>query len=67
MSRTIYLFVKIDLGNSGMQTSAQVAEALRKVAKRLEDNGYLENEEIQTLSRGIMDTNGNSVGEWGIG
>lgn len=66
MSRPTELFVRIEIGNDGMMTSAQVAEALRNIAKRLEDNRYLENEECFQLSRGVMDANGNTIGEWGF-
>ena len=66
MSKPDQVFVRISLGNDAMQTSQDVALALRKIAKRIEDNGYLEDEEIESLTRGVMDQNGQSVGEWGF-
>lgn len=60
------MFLRIRLGNDAMSTSTDVAAALRKVASRLEEKGYLEDEEMQSLVRGIMDTNGSTVGEWGF-
>lgn len=66
MSLPDELFVRITLGNDAMRTSSDVAAALRKVASRLEENGYLEDEEIQSLVRGIMDRNDSTVGEWGF-
>lgn len=66
MGRVSELFVRVELGNDVMQTSKQVADTLRRIAQRLEDTGYMEDEEIQSLNRGVMDTNGNSVGEWGF-
>ena len=47
----------IDLGNDAMQTADDVAEALRRVAKRLEAD--------RDLSSGLIrDLNGNTVGVW---
>lgn len=60
------MFLRIALGNDAMRTSSDVANALRKVADRLEQSQYLEDEEIQSLIRGIMDRNGSTVGEWGF-
>lgn len=66
MSRPIEFFVRIEIGNDYMKTSADIAESLRAIARRLEANQYLEDTEIQSISRGIMDANGNTVGEWGF-
>lgn len=66
MCRPFEVFLRIELGNDAMQTSADVATALRKVADRLEEKGYLEDEEVSSLTRGIMDLNGRTVGEWGL-
>ena len=52
--------LRIDLGNSAMQTAGDVAAALRDVAARLD--------ECPTWERGdrgnIVDKNGNTVGTW---
>lgn len=66
MCRPNEVFLRIELGNDAMQSSADVATALRKVAERLEEKGYLEDEEVSSLTRGIMDHNGRTVGEWGL-
>lgn len=65
MCRPNEVFLRIELGNDAMQSSTDVATALRKVAERLEEKGYLEDEEVSSLTRGIMDLNGRTVGEWG--
>ena len=66
MSLPNEMFLRIELGNDAMRTSTDVATALRKVAERLEEKGYLEDEEMNSLNRGIMDLNGRTVGEWGF-
>lgn len=60
------MFVRIDIGNDAMCTDDDVIRALRQVIQRIQDNRYLEAEETQSLCRGIMDRNGNTVGEWGF-
>lgn len=50
--------LNIKLGNDAMQTPEDIAEALRKVANALDD-GFL-----STSNHGILDVNGNTVGEW---
>lgn len=52
----------IKMGNSAMQTVDDIAEVLRKVAKRIEGSGNT-GEDFGP----IMDTNGNKVGEWSHG
>jgi len=54
--------LKISLGNEAMQCPNDVAEALRKLAKKLDavDDFAL------TDGGKIMDANGNSVGEWSV-
>ncbi len=53
----------IDLGNEEMQTPMNVAEALRKLATKLErDYNALDCD----LGGKIMDLNGNSVGKWEV-
>ena len=60
MSRV--LFVRIEMSNDAMQTSFDVAEALRSIAERFVNNDYVEfGDEVV---RGIHDENGNTVGEW---
>jgi len=59
----------INLGNAGMSTSEHVANALRAVAKRVENNEYVETCEDdmgELITRGIDDDNGNRVGEWSL-
>ena len=46
----------IDLGNDAMQTGEDVAEALRRIATKLERSGH--------ESGLVMDLNGNKVGTW---
>lgn len=58
-------YVEIECGNDAMQTSKQVAEALRVVADRVEDNDYCE-VASDDLVRGIKDENGNTVGSFGF-
>jgi hypothetical protein len=54
--------LKINLGNEAMQCPSDVAEALRKLAKKLDgvDDFAL------TDGGKVMDSNGNSVGEWSV-
>ena len=54
--------LSIELDNDAMQTASEVAEALRKLADRLE-RGDLR-EQTTPHGGGIMDINGNTVGEW---
>ena len=53
--------LEIELGNAEMRTSGQVAHALIDVASRIMNNRYPASKEIE---RGIMDANGNCVGNW---
>jgi hypothetical protein len=66
MTKANELFVRLDIGNVGMETSKHLADALRKIASRLEANEYVEDQEVESLTRGVMDHNGNTVGEWGL-
>jgi hypothetical protein len=52
--------LKIELGNAAMRTRRHVAEALRKVAKRLADAPH----EVEHAEIPILDANGNTVGRW---
>jgi hypothetical protein len=56
--------LNIELGNEAMQTGLDVAEALKKVAKKI----YMFGGEDELIGCGgkIMDGNGNSVGSWQV-
>jgi hypothetical protein len=59
--------LKIELGNTAMQTGADVAEAVRGVADRLDGlYGYHRLEECAKDGYKVRDINGNTVGEWEI-
>jgi hypothetical protein len=50
--------LQIKLGNEAMQTASDVADALRRVAERLDERGF-------DAPTGIVrDINGNLVGAW---
>lgn len=51
--------LEIHLGNAAMSKPRQVAEALRKVASKIEDRDDLESNDGP-----IADANGNTVGSW---
>jgi hypothetical protein len=55
--------LKIELGNDAMQTGADVARALRKLAEHMEDTD-LETPIDRPDSGHVRDTNGNRVGIW---
>lgn len=54
--------IEIRLGNDAMQTGADVAGALRKLAKHIESYGSDDLIEPETIKH-IMDSNGNCVGQ----
>ena len=69
----------IRLGNDAMQTGGDIAEALRKVADRIDARRFLQEGDgpVYDVTYGvlrdtrydhnrIMDANGNAVGEWSI-
>jgi hypothetical protein len=58
--------LKINLGNDAMQTGYNIASALTKTARTIEDIGYLLNPEMNGEHGPIMDINGNKVGHWEI-
>lgn len=62
--------LEIDLGNVNMCTSADLADALRSVAKCVEHYGYVEyvKGDIvgELITRGIQDENGNTCGSWSV-
>lgn len=62
MSHTFTL--TIELGNDAMQTGADVAEALRRLAHRLEDDDAYG--ELKPTSQRIKDRNGNTVGQFTV-
>ena len=53
--------LKITLGNDAMITGYDIAGALREVAGRIENPGYIRKDEGR-----IMDLNGNTVGTWRV-
>lgn len=65
MTSYSHFILDIRLGNSEMQSSRDVAEALRKAADQVDEHadtlvGW------HGMSRGILDANGNSVGVWRV-
>lgn len=74
---SLVLTLEIRVGNDGMQSSADVARVLESIASRIRDNTYVETvAELSKpssdygpgyqLTRGIVDNQGNSVGEFSI-
>jgi hypothetical protein len=66
---TTHFTVDIRLGNAAMRSGSDVAEALRHVAKRVEDRGDFiddENDLIESSSGSFMDLNGATVGRWEV-
>jgi len=55
-----YFHLKIELGNAAMLNGRHVADALRRVADRLEQSGARQDDGR------IADRNGNKVGQWSI-
>ena len=53
--------ITIKLGDDAMRHGNHVARALRIVAKKIEDLGF-----SCANGGGIMDANGNKVGEWEV-
>ena len=53
----------IRLGNDAMQTGGDIADALHKVAERIDTH---RGGEIDSGVGRIMDDNGNHVGDWSI-
>lgn len=53
--------LKIKLGNDAMQTGLDVADALTRIARRIESD-----DELAPDCGKVMDTNGNSVGNWEV-
>jgi sulfur carrier protein ThiS len=49
--------LQIKLGNEAMQTASDVADALRRVAERLDERGF----DAPSI---VRDANGNLVGAW---
>lgn len=58
-------FIKINMGNDSMDSSEDIALALKKVANRLE-TGLYDTHPDDEYEVTITDTNGNSVGKWGF-
>jgi hypothetical protein len=59
------LTVTITMGNDAMQTGEDLADALRRVAKEVEDLRMTE-AHAERLSGRIRDVNGNTVGGWSV-
>ncbi len=53
----------IDLGNDAMYRGNHIADALRKLAERIECSHYYD---LKVDGGKIMDVNGNSVGNWEV-
>ena len=64
--------LEINLENDAMSSSADLSAALKKVAKRIETSEYIEYRQRkfvncgESITRGIVDENGNTVGNWEI-
>lgn len=60
--------LEMDLDNDAMNSSEELADALRRIATRIYDAKYVEQvngeEGHDDITRGIMDVNGNTVGQW---
>jgi hypothetical protein len=60
--------LEMDLDNDAMNSSEELADALRRIATRIHDAKYVEQlngeEGRDDITRGIMDVNGNTVGQW---
>jgi hypothetical protein len=56
--------IEIDLGNEGMEAPSDVAQALRKIATRLDDATDMPLAQHPGIGGNVMDTNGNTVGSW---
>ena len=59
----MFFILKIELGNDMMSSSLHVADALRKVADRLNRVDYPLD---MPMTKGVKDANGNTVGSWEI-
>ena len=55
--------LKIRLYNDALQTWYDLANALRKIAEQVQDIG---DESVSHDSSVVMDSNGNTVGKWGV-
>ena len=55
--------LEIELGNDAMRNSVALSDALREVSNRVLNTGYTF---CEPIIRGILDSNGNTVGFWKI-
>ena len=55
--------LSIKLGNESMQTGSDIAESLRTIADKIQDNGNMID---FSGSKRIVDLNGNVVGIWSV-
>jgi hypothetical protein len=53
--------LSIELGTAAMQTTHDVADALRSAALDVEDAGYML---VRGMTGAVRDINGNTVGVW---
>lgn len=68
---SIVLTLRVRMNTDDMHTSKHLADALRAVAQRCEENEYVENVRSQlstdagyTITRSVSDTDGKLVGEF---
>lgn len=58
--------LEIETGNDAMCTASDLSEALQRVAKRIKEADYDVVDLDSSISRGVLDLNGNTVGFWNI-
>jgi predicted deacylase len=67
MEATRKFALTVELGNEAMQTPADVAGALKAIARNLEAGGvwgYWKNTHLDLTGGNARDDNGNTVGGW---
>ena len=64
----IKISININLGNDAMLSDADVSDTLGVVASRFIKNGYIGTVDTEQcdISRGIMDSNGNTIGDFTV-
>jgi len=64
----IKISININLGNDAMLSDKDIAYALEKMASRFAQNKYVETVDAEgcDISRGVLDFNGNSVGDFTV-
>jgi hypothetical protein len=64
--RNMKFFIKIEIGNDAMDSHQNLANAIKKVAERIESEQYdIHPDDEYEIP--IVDENGNTVGKWGFG